>query len=148
MPYFTYTRLKLYLDLLPVIRFLHFEAFNTRKQIAKFLLRYFAYILAQTPLKGICTFSVFLEYTFSFKIFCIFEFARPRAFQKCIIYYSDHTSYCLLNSGESRAGHVPTFLKSFRSVLERGPSTNSFRSRSFFIVPFSFRSVQFRSVLR
>ena len=31
-----------------------------------------------------------------------------------------------------RAGHVPTFLKSFRSVLERGPSAESFRSRSFF----------------
>ena len=47
-----------------------------------------------------------------------------------------------------RAGHVPTFLKSFRSVLERGPSTESYRSRSFFkIVPFSFRSVPFHSVL-
>ena len=31
-----------------------------------------------------------------------------------------------------RAGHAPTFLKSFRSVLERRPSTESFRSRSFF----------------
>ena len=48
----------------------------------------------------------------------------------------------------ARAGHVPTFLKSFRSVLERGPSARSFRSRSFFsIVPFSFRFVPFRSVL-
>ena len=110
--------------------------------------KHFAYILAQTPLKGICTFSVFLQYTFSFKIFCIFEFARPRASQKCIIYYSAHTSYCLLNTGESRAGHVPTFLKSFCSVLERGPSANSFRSCSFFIVPISFRSAQFRFVLR
>ena len=31
-----------------------------------------------------------------------------------------------------KAGHVPTFLKSFCSVLERGPSDRSFRSRSFF----------------
>ena len=44
-----------------------------------------------------------------------------------------------------RAGHVSTFLKSFRSVLERGPSDKSFRSRSFFVV--LFRSVPFRSVL-
>ena len=43
----------------------------------------------------------------------------------------------------SRAGHVPTFLKSFRSVLERGPSDKSFRSRSFFVV--SFLYVPFRS---
>ena len=43
--------------------------------------------------------------------------------------------------GLCRAGHVPTFLKSFRSVLERGASACSFRSRSFFL---SFRS---RSVL-
>ena len=49
---------------------------------------------------------------------------------------------------KGRAGHVPTFLKSFRSVLERGPSAKSFSSRSFFlIVLFSFRSVPFRSVL-
>ena len=44
----------------------------------------------------------------------------------------------------TRAGHVPTFLKSFRSVLERGPSDKSFRSRSFFVV--SFRYVPFRPV--
>ena len=57
----------------------------------------------------------------------------------------------------TRAGHVPTFLKSFRSVLERGPSDKSFRSRSSFfyrsvLVPFcsvlSTRTVfPFRSVL-
>ena len=34
--------------------------------------------------------------------------------------------------GLARAGHVQTFLKSFRSVLERGPSARLFRSRSFF----------------
>ena len=44
----------------------------------------------------------------------------------------------------SRAGHVPTFLKSFRSVLEQGPSDKSFRSCSFFVV--SFRYVPFRAV--
>ena len=51
----------------------------------------------------------------------------------------------------SRAGHVPTFFKLFRSVLERVSSARSFRSRSFFQ---SFRSVlsrrtviPFRSVL-
>ena len=61
---------------------------------------------------------------------------------------------CVVN----RAGHVPTFLKSFRSVLERGPSAESFRSRSFFLnrsvlVPFflnrsvlvPFRPVPFHS---
>ena len=59
-------------------------------------------------------------------------------------YVLDRVSQCI----PIRAGHVPTFLKSFRSVLERGPSPKSFRSRSsFFIVPFSFRSVPFRSVL-
>ena len=41
----------------------------------------------------------------------------------------------------ARAGHVPTFLKSFRSVLERGPSARSFRSRSFFFNLFRSRSV-------
>ena len=45
---------------------------------------------------------------------------------------------------EARAGHVPTFLKSFRSALERGPSDKSFRSLSFFVV--SFRYVPFRPV--
>ena len=45
-----------------------------------------------------------------------------------------------------RAGHVQTFLKSFRSVLERGPSARLFRSRSFFsIVPFLFHSFTNRS---
>ena len=45
---------------------------------------------------------------------------------------------------ESRSGHVPTFLKLFRSILERGPSDKSFRSHSFFVV--SFRSIPSRSV--
>ena len=47
-----------------------------------------------------------------------------------------------------RAGHVPTFLKSFRSVLERGPSARSFRSRSFIFNRFvlvPFHPVPFRS---
>ena len=35
-----------------------------------------------------------------------------------------------------------------RFVLERGPSAKSFHSRSFFIVPFSFHSVPFRSELK
>ena len=42
-----------------------------------------------------------------------------------------------------RAGHVPTFfLKSFRSVLERGPSARSFRFCSVLVpfCPISFRS--------
>ena len=34
-----------------------------------------------------------------------------------------------------RAGHVPTFQKSFCSVLERGPLARSFRSRSILTVP-------------
>ena len=45
-----------------------------------------------------------------------------------------------------RTGNFPTFLKSFRSVLERGPSARSFRSWSFsWIVPFSFCSFTNRS---
>ena len=66
MPYFTYTGLNLYLDLLPVIGYQHFiapwKAYDQSNQIAQFLQRKFA----QTPLKGICTISVFLEYTFRF----------------------------------------------------------------------------------
>ena len=42
---------------------------------------------------------------------------------------------------EARAGHVPTFLKSFRCALERGPSDKSFRFLSIFVV--SFRYVPF-----
>ena len=53
MPYFTCTRLNLYLDLLPVIGFQHFialwKAYNKGKQIAQFLLRNCAQIFAQTP---------------------------------------------------------------------------------------------------
>ena len=48
---------------------------------------------------------------------------------------SPYTNSCLLTLDRLplfRAGHVPTFLRSFRSVLKRGPSTESFRSRSFF----------------
>ena len=44
-----------------------------------------------------------------------------------------------------RAGNVPTFFKSFRSVLERGPSARLFRSRSFF-QSFRSRSVPFQIV--
>ena len=47
----------------------------------------------------------------------------------------------------ARTGHVPTFLKSFRSVLERGPSAKTFRSRSIFFKSFRSRSVPFHSVL-
>ena len=71
MPYFTYTRtrLNLYLYLLPVNGFQHlmalWKAYNNRKQIAQLLQRN----CAQTPLKGICTFSVFLEYTLGLNIF-------------------------------------------------------------------------------
>jgi len=93
MPYFTYARLNLYLDLFPVIGFQHFtalwKAYNKRKQIAQFLQRNFAQIFPQMPSKGICTFSVFLEYTFMLKkcckCFCTLEFAGSRVFQKCII---------------------------------------------------------------
>jgi len=57
MPYFTYTRLNLYLDLLQVIGFKLFvapwEAYNKSNQIAQFLQRNFAHTSAQTPLKGI-----------------------------------------------------------------------------------------------
>ena len=45
----------------------------------------------------------------------------------------------------ARAGHILTFFKSFRSILEQGPSAKWFRSRSFFLV--SFRSVPFHFVL-
>ena len=69
MPYFTYTRLNLYLYLLPVNGFQHlmalWKAYNNRKQIAQLLPRN----CAQTPLKGICSFSVFLEYTLGLNIF-------------------------------------------------------------------------------
>ena len=51
----------------------------------------------------------------------------------------------IYTGSRSRAGHVPTFLKSFRSVLERGASAWSFRSRSFFL-SFRSRSVPSRSV--
>ena len=95
MPYFTFTRLNLYLDLPPVIGFQHskalWKAYNKSKQIAQFLQSNFTQIFAQMPLKGICTFSVFLEYTFRFqkfwKCFCRFdfEFAWSRAFKKCIM---------------------------------------------------------------
>ena len=61
------------------------------------------------------------------------------------IHSSLSTQHIYISTGVPRAGHVPTFLKSFRSILERGPSDKSFRSRSFFVV--SFRSVPFRSVL-
>ena len=64
MPYLTYTRLTLYLDLLPVIEFQYFlalrKAYNKIKQIAQFLQRNFAQIFTQTLLK-VGTFSVFLE---------------------------------------------------------------------------------------
>ena len=56
------------------------------------------------------------------------------------------SSYSLCSTVHTRAGHVPTFLKSFCSVLEQGPSVRSFCSLSFFpIAPFSFSSVSFRS---
>ena len=48
------------------------------------------------------------------------------------------------------AGLVPTFLKSFRSVLERGPSARLFHSCSFFpyrSVPFLVEEQSSRSVL-
>ena len=48
----------------------------------------------------------------------------------------------LISQTQTRAGHVLTFLKSFPSVLERGPSDKSFHSRSFFVV--SFRYIPFR----
>ena len=52
------------------------------------------------------------------------------------------------HDARDRAGHVPIFLKSFRSILEQGPSAKSFRSRSTFyylsvLVP--FHPVPFRS---
>ena len=82
MPFFTFTRLNLYLDLLSVIGFQHFlalwKAYNKSKQIAQFLQINIAQIFAQTPSEEIYTFSVFLEYTFRFnifKMFCTFEFA-------------------------------------------------------------------------
>ena len=49
--------------------------------------------------KRICTFSVFLDYKFSFRKLCkyffIFEFAVVRAFLKCIIYHISRT-FCFL----------------------------------------------------
>ena len=74
LPYFTYNRINLYLDLLLVIEFQHFialwKAYNKSKQIAQFLQRNFAQIFSQTPEKGIFTFSVLLEYIFSLEKFC------------------------------------------------------------------------------
>ena len=50
---------------------------NKSKQIAEFCQNILPQVFAQTHLKGICTFSVFLDYTFRFskfcKCFCIFE---------------------------------------------------------------------------
>ena len=45
------------------------KAYNKSKQIAQFLQRKFSQIFAQTPLMGICTFSVFLEYNLGFASF-------------------------------------------------------------------------------
>ena len=42
------------------------KAYNKSNQIAQFLQRNFAQICAQTPLKGICKFSVFLQFTFMY----------------------------------------------------------------------------------
>ena len=66
MPYFTFTRLYSNLDLLPVFGFQHFIFLerlqhNTRKQFAQVMQRNFAYMFAQTRLKGIFTIFVFLE---------------------------------------------------------------------------------------
>ena len=48
----------------------------------------------------------------------------------------------------TRAGHVPTFFKSFRFILEWGPSARSFCSHSFSsIISFMFCSVPFCSIL-
>ena len=67
MPYFNYTRLNLYLDLLSDIGFQHcialWKAYNKRKLIVQFLHAF----------KGICTILVFLEYIFRF---CIFDFVK------------------------------------------------------------------------
>ena len=68
--FFNFTRINLYLDLLPVIGFQHFitfwKVFNKNKQIAQFLPKKNSHIFAQTSLKVICTFLVFPEYTFRF----------------------------------------------------------------------------------
>jgi len=68
MPYFTFTRQNLNLDLL-----LDFNIFialwktnKNKKQIAQFLQRYFAKIFAQTPLKRIGKILVFLDQIFRF----------------------------------------------------------------------------------
>ena len=50
----------------------------------------------------------------------------------------------LISQTQTRAEHVLTFLKSFPSVLERGPSDKSFHSRSFFVI--SFRYIPFRPI--
>ena len=80
MPYFTFTRLNLYLDLLSVIGFRHFKALlkvlNKRMQIAQFLRIYFEQFFAQL------TFSVFLEFWSFWKYFSIFEFAVAKGFKK------------------------------------------------------------------
>ena len=69
MPYFTDTRLDLYSDS-NLLQFQHFialwKAYKKKKQIAQFLQMNFVQIFAQTPSKGICTFSVFLKDTFRF----------------------------------------------------------------------------------
>ena len=86
---------------------------------------------------------------------CVFPFRDTRGKLSTTWSAWEGHKYWCATEVDNRAGHVPTFLKSFRSVLERGPSAKLFRSRSsFFIVPFSFRSVlsrrkvfQFRSVL-
>ena len=79
MPYFTFTRLNLYLDLLSVIGLQHFKALlkvlNKRMQIAHFceyILQFFAQL----------TFSVFLEFWSFCKYFSIFEFAVAKGFKK------------------------------------------------------------------
>ena len=53
---------------------------------------------------------------------------------------------CMVDeTGSTRAGHVPTFFKSFCSVLERGPSAKLFRSCSSFS-SFHYRSIPSHSV--
>ena len=57
----------LYLNIFAVVEFQHSIAlWKAYDQIAQFLQSNFAQILANTPLKGICTFF-FLEYTFRFQ---------------------------------------------------------------------------------
>ena len=73
MPYFTYTKLNLYLDLLLVIGFQHFialwKAYNNSNQIAQFCKEFLHRFLQRCILREFAHFQLFLNTHVGFKNF-------------------------------------------------------------------------------